>query len=201
MPEVPTGLVDRVLSYADRPWRVVAIIFLGLFAIGAYAAWEQRAQIAQHILQAYVTPKLQVDRFPAIAQQLLTDTGADLVVLAQVDLPANQMQNVDGRLVGDPGWHPLGRPLAILSEKTPVSTGQMGQIINGQVVCFDVVQIDHLFEAAILGMKRSCISAVPPITGVLIGALTLSWSTPPGPASEESDRVELARQAMKLATW
>jgi hypothetical protein len=50
-------------------------------------------------------------------------------------------------------------------------------------------------------MKRSCIAAVPPINGVLIGALELAWKTPPAPDSEAAYSVELGRMATRLATW
>jgi hypothetical protein len=69
------------------------------------------------------------------------------------------------------------------------------------VVCFDIVQQDHLYEAATLGMKRSCMAGVPPISGVLIGALALSWKTPPGSVSEAAYAVELGRQATRLVAW
>jgi hypothetical protein len=109
--------------------------------------------------------------------------------------------DVDGRLVGDPSWHPLGRPLPIFSDKTPINVAQIGAVINGATVCMDVVQVDHLYEDANLGMKRSCIAGVPPISGVLIGALKLSWRTPPGRNSEDAYTVELGRMATRLATW
>ena len=199
--EVPAGLLDKVFAYADRPWRVVAVILSVLILGAGYAAWEQRVVIAQHILKGYVAPTLQVDRFPEVAHKLLTDTGADLIVLSKVDFEANLFQNVEGRLVGDPSWRPVARPLPILSEQTPVSIGQIGRVIDGQTICFDVVQQDHLYETALLGMKRSCIAGVPPISGVLLGALELSWKTPPGPVSEAAYTVELGRQATRLATW
>jgi hypothetical protein len=199
--EVPAGLLDKVFAYADRPWKVVAVI-VGVLILGAgYAAWEQRVVIAQHVLRSYVTPTLRVDRFPEVARKLLTDTAGDLVVLSKVNLEANLFQNVDGRLVGDPSWRPMARPLPIFSEQTPISIGQIGRVIDGQTVCFDVVQQDHLYETALLDMKRSCIAGVPPISGVLLGSLELSWKTPPGPVSEAAYAVELGRQATRLATW
>jgi hypothetical protein len=201
LPEVPAGLLDRVLSYADRPWRVGALILAVLILGAGYAAWEQRVAIAQHLIRSSVTPTLQIDRLPPVAQKLMADTGADLVVLSHVDLAANLFQNVDGRLAGDPSWHPLARPLPIFSDRTPIDINQIGRIIDGQTVCFDVVQQDHLYESAMLGMRRSCIAGVPPISGVLIGALALSWKTPPGVISETAYTVELGRQATRLATW
>jgi hypothetical protein len=201
VPDVPAGLLDKVLAYADRPWRVVAFILAVLILGAGYAVWEQRAVIAQHVLRSYVTPTLQLDRFPGVAQKLLADTGADLAILSKVDLAANLFQNVDGRLVGDPAWRPLARPLPIFSEQTPISLGQIGRLIDGQTVCVDVVQHDHLYEDALLGMKRTCGAGVPPVSGVLIGALTLSWRTAPGAASEAVYAAELGRQATRLATW
>jgi hypothetical protein len=129
--EIPGGVVDKVLGYADRPWRVIAVILAALILGAGYAVWEQRATIAQYVLKSYVTPTLQRDRLTAIAEKLLADTGADLIVLSKVEFEANLFQNVAGRLAGDPGWHPAARPLPIFSDRTPIGIGAIGRIIDG----------------------------------------------------------------------
>jgi len=197
------GLIDRLLRYADRPWKVAALIVAVIVLGGGYAVWEQRAAIATRVLESYASPapKLRVDRFPKIATKLMADTGADWVQLSRASLPSNVYQVVDGKLAGDPGYKPAGGPLPIFSTRTRLDMDEIGKIISGHVICFDVVQYDHLYEAANLDMKRECMTAVPQMLGVFIGFLMVGWKTPPGEISEETYKSELGRQANELATW
>jgi hypothetical protein len=49
-------LVDKVLGYVDRPWKIGAAVVLVVVGVVAYIVYENRAAIAQRILASYVTP-------------------------------------------------------------------------------------------------------------------------------------------------
>ena len=144
-------LVDRVLAYVDKPWKIAAVAFLALFGVVSYTIWEKRAEIAERILERAVTPRLQPQRFPAIAQQLLDETHADLVILAQINLAAGRFANIDGRRASDPSWRPHPEPRAMFDA---VTVEQAAQIIAGQVVCDDVPASDGQRLDVQLGMRR-----------------------------------------------
>ena len=201
MPDIPGGLADRLLAYADRPWRVVAVIVLGLAAVGGYTLWEQRATIAAKILENTVVPRLEPQRFPAIAQELLELTHADLVVLARVDLAANLHLNIDGRLAGEPAWRPRPEPRAIFRDQ--LTSEQIAALIEGRAICQDVPAKDGRRIDVELGMTRRCIVAVPPIPDVFVGALGIAWRDKAklSPAIEAAAMSDLRRLAMRLATW
>ena len=56
-------------------------------------------------------------------------------------------------------------------------------------------------EEAALGVRRSCMVGVPPILGVLVGALIIGWDTPPEPSAEKAAEAALRAAGMKLAEW
>jgi hypothetical protein len=82
--------VDRVLGWVDRPWKILAAVVLGIVAIATAIAWEERAEIAEAVLRGWVKPRLDAGRFTALyADRLMTETGADIAVLATINLHDN----------------------------------------------------------------------------------------------------------------
>jgi hypothetical protein len=191
-------LIERVLGYVDKPWKIGAIAALAIIGIIGATAWEKRAEIAERILEGTVTPRLEPGRFPAIAQILLAETHADAVVLARLNPAGGRVVNVDGRSADDPAWRPEAAPRNMFNT---VSPEQVVDIIAGQVVCDNVPATDHHRVDVDLGLKRRCIVGVPPVLEVLVGALSIGWKAPPGPLLESGYKLELQRLAMKLATW
>ena len=199
-PDLRLGLVDRLLSYANTPGRVIALIVLALFGVVCWTLYEQRATIATRILEKTVVPRLEPQRFPESAARLLTETDADLVILSRVDLASNLTQNIDGRLRTNAEWRPRPLPRAMFGSDL-LATGQIVELIEGHVVCEDVHPVDHVLETAEVGMARFCMAPVPPLAGVLVGDLLLGWRTPPGAAAELGIKRQLIAEAMQLAVW
>ncbi len=193
-----SDLAGRVLGYVDRPWKIGAVAALAIIAVIAVTCWEKRAEIAEKVLEGTVTPRLEPDRFPAIAQQLLAETHADAVVLSRISLAGARTVNIDGRRVNDPDWRPPPEPRTMFASVTPE---QAVDLIAGQVVCDDVPTTGLYRPDVQLGLRRRCIVGVPPVLEVLVGALSIGWETPPSTVIEKGYRLELQHLAMKLATW
>jgi hypothetical protein len=93
MPEPPPpappaglyGFLERIFALVDRPWKAVALAGLAFVGIISWTTWEKRAEIAEMVLERYVKPRLEAERFtPRFAEQLLAESRADLVVLAAI---------------------------------------------------------------------------------------------------------------------
>jgi hypothetical protein len=202
MTDVPAGLVDRLFGYVDKPWKVVAVIVLALAFAGGYAVWEQRAAIAERILRQTVTPRLEPDRFPKVADDLMSDTGADLVLFAEVSLNHNLIRTIAGRLAGEPNWRPAARPRPVFTAGRDFE--RVDELIMGKVDCASVVPQSRLEEEraeAALGMTRRCGVAVPPIPSITIGFLSLAWRKPLSSGDENGAKKVMYRAAERLATW
>lgn len=192
-------VLDRLLGYADRPWRVAAVVLSVLILGAAYAVWEQRATIAEKILEHTVTPRLLPSRFDDVAKQLIASTRVDVVILARANILANTVTNIAGRYVNDPAWTP--RPDVRVVFGGDITIPQIVDTVEGRVVCVDVPASNgHRVDVG-LGMRRKCWIGVPPIPEVLVGALAIGWKTPPDQATEKGARNELRRLATSLATW
>ena len=194
------GLLDRLLSYVDRPWKLAAIIIMAVTGLLLWVVWEQRAGIAEALFKT-VHPHLLTGAFPKVARELTISTGANIVALLSVEIEANTGRYIAGVNTGDADWQPPG-------DVRPVFTAENSEvvlaIIQGKVFCFGTAADDSLpirRQIASWGGKRACQVAVPAITDVIVGGLLLVWRTPLSEPAEMAARQEMRRAAFKLATW
>jgi hypothetical protein len=195
------GTVEKILAFVDRPWKIAAVVILAVTGIVGFTLWEKRAEIAETVLQAWVTPQLRADRFVKLAGPLLDYTGADLAVLAEVGIRKNLLRNIDGLRRDIPGWRPMPNPRPLFGAiRDPA---RLVGLLEGRSVCHDVDPQDGEEERAeaALGIRRRCYIAVPPVLDALVGILAIGWREPPS-AEQEAGAVSLLYQAAtQLASW
>lgn len=206
MSDLASSALDRLLAFIDRPWKAVAVALLILVGLIGFTAYEQRAQIADAILRREVKPTLEPKRFTEDVPRLLRETRGDVAMLIEIKLANNSARDVEGLDSNGKPWLPLPGPRLVLDTdfEAPTSASAFAQFIMNNPVCFEVRKdspsAERQAEAA-LGVRRACIVAVPPILGVLIGALYVGWYQPPAPALERNATVAMTDAAMRFATW
>lgn len=196
-----TGLADRVLAYADRPWRVGALIVLAAAGGLMWFLWEQRAELAQAVLQKTVHPRLVESVFPGIARTLTLSTGASFVMLAAATPEANIVNYVAGLRTDEPAWSP---PPGVRPLWTSANASMIIEVIEGHVVCIDVREMELVEtrrDLADAGVMRACLVAVPAISDVMVGVLVVGWKVALNPDTEAAARQAMRRAALKLADW
>ena len=196
------GLFAALLAFMDRPWKAVALTVLLFVSATGWVLWTERAEIAQAILSHYRLPRLETGAFHKVAAPLLADTGADLAILVEISLEANLVKNVDGQLRGRPDWRPAPIPRVVFADDSDPKS--IVKFIDGDVLCADASKespVRQRREEAALGVRRSCMVGVPPILGVLVGALIIGWDTPLEPLAEKAAEAALGAAGMKLAKW
>jgi hypothetical protein len=201
MSDPSLGVVDRVLRFVDRPWKIAAVVILLVAAIVGLTLWEKRAELAEAVLQSWVKPQLLPGRFAKISGRLMAEVNADLVVLAAVSVRTNLITNVDGVRRADPAWQPSLNPRPLYGAiRDPV---RYTAFIEARPVCHDLDPADGEEERAeaALGIKRRCYIAVPPVLDALVGILAIGWQVAPSPEAETGATSLLWQAASNLATW
>jgi hypothetical protein len=199
----PLSAVDRLLGFVDRPWKLVAVVVLVVTGIAGVIGWEERAAIAEAVLHGLVKPRLETGRFTSIfANRLMTETSADLAVLASISLHDNLIRDIDGYRRGEAGWRPPvnPRPLFYAVRDPLLLVGLM----EGKPICRDIGADGGASEErmlAELGMRRRCYVAVPPVLDALVGGLMLAWKVPLDPEVERGAQSVMYQAAAELATW
>jgi hypothetical protein len=202
MPESVTSVLDKLLTFIDKPWKAVTLGLLAILALVLFTLYEQRAQIAAAVLQSLVTPRLLADVYKQHSAALLRDTRGDYTQLLGVELDQNTFNYLVGYQRNGDTWQLGEMPHTIISDAT--DTQAVAQIIEGHIVCRNVNRDsgkvgDRLSEK--YDIKRFCVIGVPPVLGVLVGALYVGWQTPLS-LHDEDDATHVMRQiAMKLADW
>lgn len=194
------GILDRLLSFMDRPWKAaVILVFVVVLGVG-YAAWEKRAEIAETILHKTVLPRLEPARFQAVAMDLLRETDADAVMLISGDLNKNTAMNIAGFDREGRPWLSMTGARPILFVDFPVAF--LIRFLAGQTLCLDINDGgDEMRAEERLGIRRSCLTPIPPIENVLVGGLWAGWKVPPSHESEAHAQVVMYQAAAKLASW
>lgn len=194
------GILDRLLAFMDRPWKAVTILVFVVVLGAGYALWEKRAEIAELILTRTVLPRLEPERFQAVAMQLLRDTDADAIMLVQGDLNKNVAMNIAGIDREGRPWLSMTGARPILFADFPVSF--LIRFLAGQTLCLDISDGgDEMRAEERLGIRRSCLTPIPPIENVLVGGLWAGWKVPPSHEAEAHAQVVMYQAAAKLATW
>jgi len=194
-------IISAILSYMDKPWKVIGIAGLLIIGVMVYTVYEQRVVITEKLLHVTNEPRLLTGKFAEEADGLLTATGADVAVLATVDLEANQAQSISGFGRGHSIWLPNSAPRPLIHEET--NPLLFVELVNGRTFCIDVTADTPLWRVEYkAGLRRICAIGVPKMIGVLTGILYIGWFTPlPTPGEEYSARLTLLSVANKVISY
>jgi hypothetical protein len=201
---IPTlGTVEKILSFVDKPWKIAAVVILAVTAVIGVIVWENRADVAEAVLQRWVQPRLHLEWFPKIGWQLMNDTSADFVALAQVQVRSNLLKNIDGMRRDDRGWKPAVNPRPIFG--TVRDPEHLVAFVEGRPVCHNLDanagEEERAETGSPLNLKRRCFIAIPPAKNDLLGILAIGWRQPLSAEAEKGAVSLLQSAAGQLTNW
>jgi len=198
----PASVFERLLTYADAPWKAGVIIILVIICGLGYLIYLERGTIADAVLHK-VNNQAELDSpaFLRDADRLLRDTRADYALLIELHLIDNIIIDRVGVDRDGNRWIPSsGAQQALVPESSmPIVVS----LLANEVVCVDTDRTfnDDMKMLATKGYKRLCMVMVPPILGVSVGGLVLAWVQPLLPQVEAKAKLTMTASAMKFATW
>jgi hypothetical protein len=174
------GAFDSLLTYIDKPWKVAAIAFLGVLAFGGYFIYSNQSFILAAYEKKQSTPVMDSSKFDDTAKMLMKKTGANLVVIFEVDMILNQRKVVrmfdkDGRIKQ---WDGATTPLfsnndannkdaiALMAGQTPC---------HGYTVPRSIISMYYMDR----GITYACRVSVPSNPNAFIGQITLGFNEKP----------------------
>jgi hypothetical protein len=193
---------ERLLTYADKPWKAVMILILVIIGGLGWIVWTERARIADYVLvQAHTHAVLNDKAFADDAARLLRDTRGDMVLLVEFQLSDNLMTDRVGIDTDGNRWVPSTGPQQALLPSS--SMPFLVAFLANEVVCSDAETAvnEDARALAVKGFTRICMVAVPPILGVSVGAVVVAWKQSPLPAAEKRAGYVLKAAAMSYASW
>jgi hypothetical protein len=197
---VVAAMIDRVLHYMDRPWRVVAVVVLLILCGVGFVLYEQRDEL----IEAWLTPssvELKTAEIPPALQSLIEETSADLVQIWAVDLPANSQRFLSARRRdGERPVIPEPRRLPVIVATSDIRA--LTNVLAGNPACVGTAEADAplMERLASRGIVRACAVPIPPGGSILVGIIYLAWEKPPEVNDEDGALVAAREIAGKLAT-
>jgi hypothetical protein len=184
--------LDSILSWVNTPWRAVVAVSVLVLCGFAWATWNERGFLMRAVEQWLYGPALNQNVAEEGARRLLAH--ADLVVLYEVDLPANWKRTLyvfdqDGEITAL-----KGREMPYVPRS--VDSNVVFETLAGQTICAPFNWL-YLGRA---GYTYGCSQSIPH-GGPTVGTLHLIWKEPPSQESEGQARVAMQRAADQLVRW
>jgi hypothetical protein len=176
----PNSTLTQVLSYVDSPFKLGAIVVMGVLAFAGYFIYNNQ----QFLLSAYEKkkslPVMESNKFDDTSKMLMKNTGANLVVIFEVDMVLNTRKVVriydkDGRIKS---WDGVTTP--ILSNNDANNKDSIA-LMAGEVPCHAYTKPRSALSIYYMerGMTYACRVSVPSNPSAFIGQITLLWEQKP----------------------
>ena len=79
------------------------------------------------------------------------------------------------------------------------------KFLRNEAFCFEISSGNKNPEVTVAarkyGVTYACMVAVPPIIGVLVGGLTVTWRERPDQIAEDQAKIQITQAALKYAVW
>ena len=170
----------------DRPWKVLALIVVGIFAVVGWVAYQHQDEL----VEAWLTPsEIGLKDTHTISEalaHLASETDADLAQVSSVDQANNQLCFLAARdRQGNRPVVPKPRCINLISDETDYAI--FVQVLKGQPVCLTLTgKTSPLAQRlASRNLTRGCVIPIPISAQNWKGIIILGWITPADKGDEE----------------
>lgn len=172
--------LTQVLSYVDSPFKLGAIVVMGVLAFAGYFIYSNQAFFLSAYEKKQSLPVMDSSKFDDTAKMLMKKTGANLVVIFEVDMILNQRRVVrmfdkDGRIKQ---WDGVTTPLF---SNNDANNKDAIALMAGQTPCHEYTVPRSIISMYYMdrGVKTACRVSVPSTPNAFIGQITLGFAEKP----------------------
>jgi hypothetical protein len=183
--------VIGVLNYvASSPFRLLVVVVLMVLCFTGYFIYQNQGFLLQAYQKRRDLPKMDSGKYEDVAKMLIKQTGANLVVIFEVDPILNQRKlarifSKDGRVKDFDG------------DVTPLFSGNEANnrgaiaLMAGEVPCGDYTKPQSLIGIFYIqnGVTYACRVSVPSNPNQFIGQITVTWEQKPAGGMEDFMRI------------
>ena len=175
------GAFDSLLGYIDKPWKVVAIAFLGLLAFTGYFVWQNQAVMIGAYTKSKELPTLNSSRFDQAARTIFKGTNADMVAIFHVD-PILGKRIVERIYIADGTRYKEfdGDDIGLFNRNVR-NNEDIIRLMANEVPCseYPTAQSEIGIWYKSIGINYTCRISVPPDSNQFIGQMTIGWKEKP----------------------
>jgi len=175
------SMLEKVLSYADKPWKVVAILVMAAAGFLGYFAYSEKDLLIGAYVESKKLPSINHQRVEEVARLVQKRTGANMVTIFEVnpilgtrkpilaiDKDGIENKNIRGVDIG-------------LFTTSEINNKDVVNLMAGATPCVDYPagQSEIGLWYKDIGVNYTCKVSVPPDPSRFIGQITIGFEKKP----------------------
>lgn len=188
-----TSTLDKVLSYVDSPFKLFAILVMGIVAFAGYFLWENQAFMRDAYKESQKLPEINTSRADEASAMLFKKTGATVVAVFKVNPLFNsrtlyRAYTKDGR---DKGIEDID---VGLFSQNPNNNHDVIKLMTNEIPCseYRYAQSEVGLWYIEKGVTFTCRVSVPPDNHRFVGQITVGWAQMPTELEQTKFMLEIA---------
>jgi hypothetical protein len=193
MSDKPASVVDRVLTYVDSPFKLFAILVMGVVAFAGYFLWQNQEFMRDAYKESKKLPEINTSRADDASSMLLKKTGATVVAVFKVN-PLFNSRVLYRAYTKD------GRDKAIedidvgLFSQNSANNADVVRLMTNEIPCgeYRYAQSEVGLWYLEKGVGYTCRVSVPPDSHRFVGQVTVGWAQQPADIEQVKFMLEIA---------
>jgi len=193
MSEKPESIIDKVLTYVDSPFKLFAILIMGVVAFAGYFLWQNQTFMFDAYKESKKLPEINDARADDASSMLLKKTSATVVAVFKVNPLFNsrvlyKAYTKDGR---DKTIEDID--VGLFSQNS-ANNADVVKLMTNEIPCGDYRYAQSEVGLWYLdkGVTFTCRVSVPPDSHRFVGQVTVGWAEPPTDIQQVKFMLEIA---------
>jgi hypothetical protein len=185
--------LDKVLSYVDSPFKLFAILVMGVVAFAGYFFWQNQTFMMDAYKESKKLPEINTARADDASSMLLKKTGATVVAVFKVNPLFNsrvlyKAYTKDGR---DKTIEDID--VGLFSQNSS-NNADVIRLMTNEIPCseYRYAQSEVGLWYIEKGVTFTCRVSVPPDSHRFVGQITVGWAQPPENIEQVKFMLEIA---------
>ncbi len=185
--------LDKVLGYVDSPFKLFAIILMGVIAFAGYFLWQNQTFMLDAYKESKKLPEINASRADDVGSMLMKKTGATVVAVFRVN-PLFNSRTVYRAYTKD------GRDKSIedidvgLFSQNSANNSDVVRLMTNEIPCgeYRYAQSEVGLWYLEKGVAYTCRVSVPPDSYRFVGQVTVGWTEQPKDIEQVKFMLEIA---------
>ena len=185
--------LDKVLGYVDSPFKLFAILVMGVVAFSGYFLWQNQTFMMDAYKESKKLPEINTSRADEASAMLFKKTGATVVAIFRVN-------PLFGSRVLYKAYTKDGRDKSIedidvgLFSQNAANNADVIKLMTNEIPCseYRYAQSEVGLWYIEKGVGYTCRISVPPDNHRFVGQITVGWTQQPESLEQTKFMLEIA---------
>ena len=189
----PNSTLDKVLGYVDSPFKLFAILIMGVVAFAGYFLWQNQTFMLDAYKESKKLPEINTGRTDDASAMLFKKTGASVVAIFKVNPLFNS--RVLYRAYTKDGSDKSIEDIDVgLFTQNASNNADVVKLMTNEIPCseYRYAQSEVGLWYIEKGVTFTCRVSVPPDSPRFVGQITVGWAQPPEDLQQTKFMLEIA---------